>query len=207
MLMAYSVGMSTYRIPPSLSWLIHNRRVVLGRKDIASEAKNKLESKYKDAKNIIQEYEVLSQQIAELEKDLEAIDRSIGLHEVPIDISQIAKLRPHKKPSLFKHGVLVQSIYMVLSKEPTKWLSTTEIAVTVKVITNFDDAGTEFVKLRHVVRNRLIGLAFEGKIDRVNTGQLNKEGFWRQKPSHRTGITYSEVPPEVDYLANNPEKT
>lgn len=207
MLIAYSISMSTYRIPPSLSWLIRNRRVLAGRIKLAIEEKSKLEVHLQKAKTLIHQHELISQQIVVLEEDLAAIDRSIGLHEVPIDLSQISDLRPHKNPYLFKRGVLTQSIFSAFSFHPKVWLSTTEVAVFVKSISHISFNDEDFLKLRDVVRNRLIGLAYHGKVDRINTGELNKEGLWRQKPSFREGITYSAIPLEDDYLASNLGKT
>ena len=206
MLIAYSISMSTYRIPPSLSWLIRNRRVIAGRIKIATKERAILEHRIEKAKKLIQQYDLLSQQISVLESDLAAIDRSMSLHEITIDLSQIKELRPHQKGSLFKRGMVTQSILKALSINPKTWFSTTEVAELVNSIVN-TIADEEFTILRHVVRNRLYGLSFQGKIDRVNTKQVNKESFWRQKPSHRAGITYSEVPLEDDCLANNTEKT
>lgn len=199
--------MSTYRIPPSLNWLIRNRRVIAGRLQIAAEEKSKIEDNLEQAKKLIQRYDIISQQITVLEQDLAAIDRSLSLHEIQIDISQLECLRPHRNTYFFKRGVLVQSIFTALSNNPNTWLSTTEIAVLVKFITGTNIAADEFPRLRSVVRNRLNGLVYKGKIDNVNTGKLNKEGFWRLKPSDRNGITYSEVPSEVDSLANILGKT
>ncbi|WP_225972446.1 hypothetical protein [Ephemeroptericola cinctiostellae] len=199
--------MSTYRIPPSLSWLIRNRRVITGRIKLAADEKSKLEIHLQKANLFIHQHELISQQIEVLKKDLAAIDRSISLHEIPIDLTQLGDLRPHKNPYLFKRGVLTQSIFSAFSFRSKVWLSTTEVAVYVKSITRININDENFINLRDVVRNRLIGLAYQGKIDRINSGKLHKEGFWRQKPSFRVGITYSAIPLEDDYLASNPEKT
>ena len=205
MLIVYSTSMSTYRIPPSLNWLIRNRRVIAGRIKIAVEDKKLLEQRLEKAQNLIRQHDFLSQKIAVLENDLAAIDRTINLHEIPIDLSQIKDLRPHRNAFFFKSGVLTQSIFKVLSTYPKEWISTTDVAIQVESMTNSNLNTNEFTKLRHVVRTRLMGLAYAGKIDRINTGQVNKEGFWRQKPSNRIGITYSEFPPEDDSLADTHE--
>lgn len=205
MLIVYSTSMSTYRIPPSLNWLIRNRRAIAGRIKIAVEDKNLLEQRLDKAQKLIRQYDFLSQQIAVLENDLAAIDRTISLHEIPIDLSQIGDLRPHRNTFFFKRGVLAQSIFKILSTYPKEWISTTDVAILVESMTNSNLDANEFTKLRQIVRNRLIGLAYAGKIDRINTGQVNKGGFWRQKPSNRTGITYSEFPPEDDSLEDTHE--
>jgi hypothetical protein len=71
-----------------------------------------------------------------LESDLAAIDRSMSFHEITIDLSQIKELRPHQKVSLFKRGILTQSILKALSINPKIWFSTTEVAELVNSIVN-----------------------------------------------------------------------
>ena len=145
---------------------------------------------------------IFGEWINALNKDLEAIEHSIKLHEIPIDLSLLGEIRPHQNSSLFKRGVLTQSIYKALAMYPNKWISTTNVTALVMSLTDTEIDNREFLRLRETVKRRLKPLAYQGKVDRINTGLVNEEGLWRQTPSYRKGITYLEAPPEDDCLAN-----
>lgn len=199
--------MSTYRIPPSLKWLIRNRQVIESRLVMAREDLTCFEKEIQRAEKIHQKYEEHKMRISILEADLAAIERSLLLHEIVIDVDKLRQLRPHKSPPVLQYGQLSRLIYSALGQQPNKWISTTEIVAFVASQAKFNGQFDSTKTFRRVVLDQLKGLSRGAKIDRVSSGRLYIEGFWRMKPPDRAGLTYLAVPLEDDAPANSLENS
>lgn len=194
--------MSSYKIPSSLKWLIRNRQRIAGRLTLAKEDFSKLEKELQKAQTIYQKYEVLKNLIPILEIDLAAIERTLQLHEVAVDINKLSPLRPQRNPSAFKHGQLTKWIYSALGSQSAQWVSTNEIFAHISSRINSNVPFDSKRSFRQIVYDQLKGLSKGGKIDRVLTDRRSRNGLWRMKPSHRGGLTYSAIPAADDDLAN-----
>ena len=175
--------MSTYKIPSSLKWLIKNHQTILGRLNQAQKELEDVERYLEHANEILERNTQLNMLIQVLQQDLQAIEHSISLHEIPVELSRLKAKNPHKNPFLLKRGEMTQCIYSILSKRAS-WVSTTEI---VAYITEHIQQTQDFMpssnRVRERVNSRLYNMYHFGKIDRIRSGVLASEGFWRQKPT------------------------
>ena len=173
--------MSTYRIPSSLKWLIKNHQTILGRLNQTQKELKEVERYLDHAKEIIEQNAQLNMLIEVLQQDLQAIEHAISLHEIPIELSKLKAKNPHKNPFLLKRGEMTQCIYSILSKRAS-WVSTTEIVAHVtEHIQQTQNVMPPSNRVRERVNTRLYNMYHLGKIDRIPSGVLASEGFWRQK--------------------------
>lgn len=85
--------MSTYKIPPSLKWLIKNHQTILGRLNQAQKELEDVERYLEHANEIIERNTQLNMLIQVLRQDLQAIEHSISLHEIPVELSRLTPIR------------------------------------------------------------------------------------------------------------------
>ena len=189
-----------------MKWLIRNRQLIAGRLALAKEDLPKLEKELQKVQAIYQKHEALKTSIPIWETDLAAIERTLQLHEVVIDIDKLSPLRPHRNP-IFRHGQLSKLIYTALGQQPNSWVSTTDVVLFVASQGKFKEPFDSKRTFRRVVLDQLKGLSTSGKIDRVLTDRKSRNGLWRMKPAHRSGLTYSAIPLSDDDLANIHEST
>lgn len=102
------------RIPSSLKWLVEKRRRTFS-EIIYIEQKLGILLKNEHEK------------INKLKSDLEALDKTVKLHERIIDPEKITPIRVYKSMKGFKYGEMTRLIYDVLSKAPSKGLTIKEI--------------------------------------------------------------------------------
>lgn len=95
----------TPKIPSSLKWLIDKRARLEG-------GIKKTRASLATAKQLIEE-------LSKLEEDLAAIDRSLGLHDIQIQIEHIQPIRSHYVRIKLPRGELTKSILLCLRLEPT----------------------------------------------------------------------------------------
>ena len=102
------------RIPSALKWLVEKRRRIHSEIiHIETELGTLLELQQK--------------QLAKLQADLDAIDKTIKLHEIIIDPEKISPIRIYQKKNGFKYGKMTRLIYIFLSEVAPDGLSTTQI--------------------------------------------------------------------------------
>lgn len=104
------------RIPPSLNWLIDKRARLAGDIQRTNKALSKVHH--------------LIRKLQELETALEAIDRSLQLHEIQIDVENIKPINSHRTPKLeFHRGDINQLVLTHLrDQEGNAPISTIEVA-------------------------------------------------------------------------------
>ena len=162
----------TYRIPPSLYWLTKKR----------ARLKADLDFTEKAAKDLLVKQEAARKQIAAqkvvLERDLQAIDRTICMHEIPIDPSKIRSVRPHRTKRIAGHGAMTRAIFRYLWNLGGASACTKDIAVFVAVSIKMDPDDERFPLLRYRVRQRLKDLVAEHRIIRVQSAANRGEGRW-----------------------------
>lgn len=200
--------MTTYRIPPSLGWLIRSRRTIMGRIALAERQMTSLRPHASKAKAIVDKVEQLPKLIATLKVDLETTDRMIRMHEIPVNPDNINGLRVQTSVKNQPHGAMTRAIYGCLAVEPLRWKTTTEIAIFVANECYPGITDNEFPRYRWDVRHRMRALAQHGKIDRAKFGNSYDEGLWRQKStpeSREPTPTYSRARLSVDSLENSLE--
>jgi len=120
----------------------------------------------------------LDSKIRTIEQDLDAVDRALSLHEIPIDPRRIRAIREHEKGRWTSYGGLTRMIFRCLSELKGNSASTREIAVTVAAVLGIDPELPEFLELRTRIRYRLKNLAVEDKLVRVRHAKSAVESRW-----------------------------
>lgn len=162
----------TFRIPPSLSWLAKKRARLKGDLDCAEKAGKSLLEKQDAARKLN------AAQKAALERDLQAIDRTIAMHEIPIDPSRIAGVRAHRTERIAGHGAMTRAIFRYLGDLGGASACTRDIAVYVAISIKMDPDDERFPLLRYRVRHRLKTLVAERRVTRVQSAANRGEGRW-----------------------------
>jgi hypothetical protein len=155
----------TPKIPSSLKWLIDKR----ARLD-AEIAKTR--ASLSNAKKLVKE-------LAELERDLAAIDRSLGMHEIQVDLENIAPIRSHYVRINLPRGELTKAIYQYLRLRNGGPASMTEITAFIEnKYRHLIDTPMNRMRLHNSVHNRLKSLYREGKLHRHHEWHSNRAGVW-----------------------------
>jgi len=154
------------RIPPSLKWLVTKRSVIHGE---ILKAEKRLQDYLTEHQSIINK----------LKTDLQAIDHTLGLHEILIDPEIIPPVRKHSNATKLKYGAVTRYIFECLRDSSGQSSTTTEIANFVVDKTNLDIMNKhEFTEFRHTVRKRLKTLRSEGKVKCAKISNHNEEKRW-----------------------------
>lgn len=157
----------TTRIPPSLKWLVTKRARIAGQIQKAEKALWKIE--------------VAQQEIEVLKADLLSIDRTILLHDIPIDPARIPSLETRNAPHKFKHGGITKAIYKALRQAGNESLTTTQIRAAVALASTTELDYSELIELRYAVRKLLRRKFADGKVERLHPAKTCVEGRWRLK--------------------------
>lgn len=156
----------TPKIPSSLKWLIDKRA------RLDAEIK-KTEASISKVKNLVTE-------LTKLKDSLAAIDHTLEMHEIKVDIDLIRPVRSHYVRVNLPYGSLTKSILMCIRLNQEEGpVSTSQI---VSFITarhaDLDVKPEKRVKLNQSVHNRLKILSREGVLKRHHDKKTNKEGLW-----------------------------
>lgn len=146
----------TWRTPPSLKWLIvrHSRQ------------QGVLHLQERQAGKLREQLHSVLQSIAETKANLEAIERTLALHEIPVNVVEIEATVPQLNPRLFAFGELTRRISKAL-RESGDWITTEEV---IRNVTGLDKGSADPAEYRHVrsvLRDRLKKLAWSGKLERA----------------------------------------
>jgi hypothetical protein len=170
--------MSRYKVPPSLNWLLDNRRRIAGHILKIEGKLAKFGEKYDRAKIIVNQHDVhLPALLRTLESDLAALDRAISLHQIDVDTKAIPPVREHERR--FRYGNMTPTIYDCFVLGPREWLSTNEIAsfVTTKRFPKIREY--EFPEYRTEVRRHLKAMLKRGLVEEMPAKGLAKDSLWR----------------------------
>ncbi|HEY3299949.1 MAG TPA: hypothetical protein VGJ90_04175 [Methylophilaceae bacterium] len=156
----------TNRIPPSLNWLIDKRARLSG--DII---------KTKKALSKVQD---LVDKLKTLESDLAAVDQSLKLHNIQVDVENIKPIRPQLKRLKLPHGYINNLVLTYLrSRNDDKPVPKSEI---VNFVFNkqfeFDMELATHFQVSFSVRQSLGRLCLLGHIKRYHRLGTDDEGLW-----------------------------
>jgi hypothetical protein len=155
----------TPKIPSSLKWLIDKRA--------------RLEGEIRKTRATLATAKQLIEELSKLEEDLAAIDRSLGLHEIQIQIEHIQPIRSHYVRIKLPRGELTKSILLCLRLREGVPASMTEIAAFIEARHGDLSASVgSRVALHRSVHTRLKTLFSEGKLERHHDPSSNREGIW-----------------------------
>lgn len=153
------------KIPSSLKWLIDKR----ARLD-AEITKTRASLSY--AKKLIEE-------LSKLEDDLAAIDRSLGLHEIKVQVEHIQPIRSHYVRLNLPRGDLTKSILLCLRLREGAPARMGEIVSFIEARHGDLSASVGNRGVFHrSVHNRLKALFREGRLMRHHPPSSNTEGLW-----------------------------
>jgi hypothetical protein len=156
------------RIPPSLNWLINKRARLAGDIQRTNKALSKVQH--------------LVRKLRELEAALEAVDRSLQLHEIQVDVENIKPINSHQTPKLeFPRGDINQLVLTHLKdQESNTPISTIEVA-NYLYSKHLEIDAVKINRRQFLIRIRqsLNRLRRLGYVIRCHKATLNKVAFWR----------------------------
>lgn len=157
--------MST-RIPPSLKWLIDKRA--------------RLDAEIKKTDASLAKAKVLIKELAALKKDLKAIDHTLSLHEIQVDLALIQPVKTNHKRVDLPHGELTRCILECLRKNSgTRPVPKSEIdSFILSRHPHLASGHEQRVQLYQSIHSRLKNLAAEGVIQRHHNLVTCTEGLW-----------------------------
>lgn len=155
----------TTRIPPSLSWLIKRRARLQG--DIA-----------KAEKELEEICAVKKKRLEVLRADLNVIDATIRLHEIPIDPNCIKPIKGQTRGRVSAYGHLTSAVLAAVHLSHPVAISTTEVALFIGSELGITHDSDEFSPLRLSVGGRLKKMCEDGWVRRLHQARTNLEGRW-----------------------------
>ena len=156
----------TSRIPSSLKWLIDKR----ARLDAEI---RKTERSLAKAKDLIAE-------LSQLKANLEAVDLTLALHDIKIDVNLIEPVRSHYVRVNLPYGELTRSILMCLRLHADEGPVSTSDIVSFIAARNADLGAQpeRRARLSASVHNRINNLVRQGMIKRHHSPKSNMDGLW-----------------------------
>ncbi|TWO72331.1 hypothetical protein FN976_06420 [Caenimonas sedimenti] len=149
------------RTPPSMAWLIQEVARLKGRID-----------------KIDKLLEALPRERVELMQALDALQRVIPLHEVPVDPHQIKGVST-SRPRLVGHGDIRKGIMECLRLAEGEPRYTLEIVLFIARKNGLDVDAIGKENLRRVVARRLRDMRDEGLVVPLHASSTNKLGAWK----------------------------
>lgn len=166
----------TWRTPAALCWMIRKHARLHGA----------IEARERKAAEIAATLERELQAIREARASLKALEKTLAMHEVPIDASDIAPIRPRgpKRDFGWRNGELTRRIFASL-RHAGDWCRTAEILECVTASTPENTEREEYEHLRRCIRRRLQGMHYKGQVERQvckqwsGTDQRHNQTLWR----------------------------
>lgn len=155
----------TPKIPSSLKWLIDKRA--------------RLDAEIQKTRKSLSSAKQLIDDLSKLEEDLAAIDRSLGLHEIHVQVENIQPIRSHYVRVKLPRGELTKSILLCFRLREGAPVRMTEIVSFIEARHSELDASAGSRAVFHrSVHNRLKALYREGRLKRHHPPKCNTEGLW-----------------------------
>ncbi len=161
------------RIPPSLAWLVKRRRAVAGLLNVAMKRREQRQAAHE------KHQQQNDTEIAALQRDLAALDQTIGLHEILIDTTKLGSTRVQLSPRLTEHGTMTRAILAALAQARPHAMTTYAVVSAVCMRCDLHPNADEYADIRYRVRHRLKVLVREGRVARLHAPYSNTEGLWR----------------------------
>ncbi|MDP3210111.1 MAG: hypothetical protein CTY35_14810 [Methylotenera sp.] len=158
------------RIPPSLNWLIDKRARISGEVE-------KTRRSLKQAQSLIDE-------LKDLEIKLNAIDTTLQLHDIQIDIGLIKPISSNYYRLKIPHGELTKSILTCirLYGKTSPVSKSTIVDFVIARHFHYDAEQISNAQIRGSIGNRLKNLCRDGVIERHHSPDSTKEGLWAINP-------------------------
>lgn len=182
--------MSFIRTPPSLKWLIDKRARLLGEinKLEKSQDKNVEDAKKRvvDAENSLEHAkqeltyaETSVPKIIEiLRRDLQAVDNTLGLHDIQINPDIIPPINTPDAERYSDHGAMTRAIFERLKLAGGQSVSTFELTDHVAVAIGFKLSDNNYQEFRKKISWRLKNLCAKGKVQRLHQVKGAIIGRW-----------------------------
>ncbi len=156
----------TNRIPPSLNWLIDKRARIAGEIE-------KTKHSLKRAQDLIEELE-------DLEVKLKAIDTTLELHHIKIDVSLISPIKSKELRLNIPHGELTKSILLCIKLFGENSPVSKATIVDFVIARHFDLNASKItsVQIGLSVQRRLKSLYHEGYLLRHHSKSTSNFGLW-----------------------------
>lgn len=162
----------TWRTPSSLKWLIVKHSRLQGELELLQRQSTELDRQAAEQR----------QRVDEAKRNLQAIERALGLHDIKVDPNDIQGVQPHVEKPLYKHGDLSRLILSAL-KSTDGWLSTGDVVRHATGYT-YDNIDHEmYEKVRRTFRKRMRALVIKGMIERQIGAGHRDHTLWRL-PQH-----------------------
>lgn len=162
------------RLPSSLKWLIDRRARVAGEIE-------KIERLAAKCQRLLDEMRPLQDLLA-------AVDQTLGLHDIAVDVSLIPSIKSQDVRINLPHGELTRSILLCLQINAGVPVSTDEIAAFIVARhADLECVASPAVALRRSVRYRLKNLCREGLVVPHHSLGGRQVGFWSLNSSWPNG--------------------
>lgn len=177
----------TVRIPSSLKWLINRHARLLSEmtkteKELASQhelhrqlLRDNKRAEATSATNLQARKTYLQQ----LKSDLQIIDSTLLLHDIPINPEIIAPINTQTAPRYLRHGEMTRLIFSCLKYAKGEYRTTSEIFAFIITHCSKKLPQEEQRLIRHSVQKRLVELRTKGRIAIVPQAKSNYEGRWQ----------------------------
>jgi len=171
-------NMTTYRTPQSLNWLLDNYRRIAGQIQAVEKKLEYFSRKYAKAKIIVDQHDHhLPRVLRSLKSDLKALDQTIGMHHIAIDLDLVSPIREQTRRP--RYGNMTPSIYACFSVAPREWKTTNEIAAFVTSKRSPSIRDHHFPYYRDAVNRHLKAMLKRGQVEKMTAKGLRKESLWR----------------------------
>jgi hypothetical protein len=182
--------MTGRRIPPSLKWLLNKRARLEGEllkiengscamQRTYQAAVNKLNARFEIQERMRQQHLHLAEvRLTELRQQIEAVERTLQLHEIQIDAGAVVPIKTHDSDRLLPLGHVTRLLLDCLKKANGGICPTTELVLYVAVNSGRDLDEGDYQAVRIVVTKRLGFLVRAGVILRHHPVKTQFEGRW-----------------------------
>lgn len=124
------IAAMTLKIPASLNWLARKRKYIAGQMRSAEKQHQKFLSDHEE--DVARASRAHAEHLHILQCDLEAIDRALRMHEIPVAPEKIGAVRFQSNPSRSGYGQITRLIYKALARSHPCSLTTTKITACIK---------------------------------------------------------------------------
>ncbi|AOL19974.1 MULTISPECIES: hypothetical protein [Xanthomonas] len=165
------------KTPSSLKWLVDKRARLAGH--IAQ-----IQRRADAARQLAAD---LDSSVEATRRDLEALDRILGLHDICVPPEVIRPVRMSSEGPLLQRGHISRNVLACLREAAGEWRSTTEVLLFVGSQGKAVDGNVQYAELRLRVRKCLQAHCSAGRVIRRNSPRTNVEGYWALAPDADDG--------------------
>ena len=158
----FNIYTGVERTPVALTWMLRRRQRILG-----------------DIQAIERAVEAAPGKIARLQKELEALETTIRMHEHPVDLDQIPPKHFRQATKIkLPYGSIPKAVWKFLRENGNAPTKTSEFAFVVAREQGVPISKENLAILRRLVITQLNYLAAQGKLIALHPRTTNQEGTW-----------------------------